>query len=161
MSSARQGRVTAGDETEEEEMRHRLIAGCVVVLALEPLAVGPASAQPWVYQPPLPGQRNRPLLSPYLNLIRNFGDPAINYYLGTLPEQQRRQNDFFFRRELNTLETRIRPEEEKPGEEPVGPPPTGQPSSFVNTQKRFNDTAGYFPPVALPPTPGRRPAIFL
>jgi hypothetical protein len=31
----------------------------------------------------------RPALSPYLDLVRG-GNPAINYYLGTLPEQDRR-----------------------------------------------------------------------
>jgi hypothetical protein len=49
-----------------------------------------ASAQS-VFNPPSSRQApyTRPALSPYLNLLRG-GDPAANYYLGVLTEQDRR-----------------------------------------------------------------------
>ena len=56
------------------------------------LAVGDAPAQ--TMPPYFPNQPNygvgfRPRLSPYLDLA-NGGNPAVNYYLGTLPEFDRR-----------------------------------------------------------------------
>src|SRR5258708_13669176 len=37
----------------------------------------------------------RPVLSPYLNLLRG-GNPAANYFLGVLPEFERRANAYHF-----------------------------------------------------------------
>src|SRR5438094_1431449 len=107
-------------------MKHRLLALFTVALGLAPLAVGPASAQPYLANRPIYGRGYRPQLSPYLNLLRNNGDPAINYYLGTLPEFQRRQNDLLYRQQLDTLEAKqiVREVEEKE-EEPLPLPPTG------------------------------------
>jgi hypothetical protein len=46
-------------------------------------------------------------LSPYLNLA-NGGDPAINYFSGTLPEVERRYNQSIFNTRIRGLETRQR-----------------------------------------------------
>src|SRR4029077_3405965 len=42
------------------------------------------SANPYSYNP-----YSRPTLSPYLNMLRG-GNPAANYYLGVVPEVERR-----------------------------------------------------------------------
>src|SRR5579872_897722 len=44
-------------------------------------------------------------LTPYLNLARG-GSNAINFYLGTIPEQERRSNFNFLSNELQDVETR-------------------------------------------------------
>src|SRR5205807_1613565 len=62
------------------------------VLALGSFALLPESAQA---QPYIPGNRPqyynpyRPPISPYLDLLRG-GLPAANYYLGVVPERERR-----------------------------------------------------------------------
>src|SRR6516165_2454005 len=56
--------------------------------------------------PPAWGPGGQPvLLSPYLNLIRG-GDPAANFFLGTLAEFQRRQNAYDFRYNIDTINVR-------------------------------------------------------
>src|SRR5439155_522204 len=60
------------------------------------------------YAAPNYGPGYRPQLSPYLNLVP-FNDPArpaVNYYLGTLPEFQRRSNAVLFQSEIRALENR-------------------------------------------------------
>src|SRR3954453_72218 len=71
-------------------------------------AARPASAQ--FYNPaaagqPMYGPGYRPGLSPYLNLLRG-NDPAVNYYLGTIPEFQRRANAQAFSSAILDLEAR-------------------------------------------------------
>src|SRR5579883_146474 len=76
-----------------------------VLAAVIPLGAGTARAQ---FAPPARpnyGPGYRPQLSPYLNLIRG-GDPAANYFLGTVPEQERRYNAQVFGSEINALERR-------------------------------------------------------
>jgi hypothetical protein len=53
------------------------------------LALFPAAASAQYYQRPQLNPLGRPALSPYLDVVRG-GNPAINYYLGTLPEFERR-----------------------------------------------------------------------
>src|SRR5438105_5597506 len=47
----------------------------------------------------------RPQLSPYLNLLRG-GSPAANYYLGVIPEVDRRANTAAFGAAISDLERR-------------------------------------------------------
>src|SRR5713226_9128309 len=49
----------------------------------------------------------RPQLSPYLNLLRG-GSPAANYYLGVVPERERRANAALFGSAISDLEWRTR-----------------------------------------------------
>ncbi len=127
-----------------------LAAGCVLCLA------GSASAQtptPYLQNRPNYGVGFRPRLSPYLDLA-NGGDPAVNYYLGTLPEFERRQTQRLYGAAIGGLEDRA-----------LQPPPvaaadadlfttlhsTGHPTAFGNT-------GGYFPPPAFrPQTPAPLP----
>src|SRR6516225_5942547 len=78
----------------------------LVPLALAALVLaGAGTARAQFLPPSRPnyGPGYRPQLSPYLNLLRG-GDPASNYFLGVIPEQQRRANNQLFRQEISALE---------------------------------------------------------
>jgi hypothetical protein len=60
-----------------------LIATMLLVLGSEPVSAQQRFTSPF-YTPP------RQPLSPYLNLLRG-GNPAVNYYLGVLPDRQQRR----------------------------------------------------------------------
>ena len=79
----------------------------------------------------------RPQLSPYLNLLRG-GNPAANYYLGVVPERERRANAAMFGSAINDLEWRTR--YGAGGELDLGEPitSTGHPTAFLNTGSYFN-----------------------
>jgi hypothetical protein len=116
-------------------------------LCLFALAAGPAHAQSgFPYQRPNYGPGFRPGLSPYLNIARG-GNPAVNYYLGTLPEFDRRVNQRVVRSEILDLERR---EAEtaaalSPTADLLNPlPGTGHPTAF-------QDTANYFGPTTARP----------
>ena len=131
-----------------------LAAGCALFLV-----AGQAPAQvppPYFYNRPNYGVGFRPRLSPYLDLA-NGGDPAINYYLGTLPELDRRATKQLYGAAISGLEERVlQPPPVAPSDvELFTPlPTTGHPTAFGNT-------GGYFPPPgfrpqAPAPLPGRR-----
>jgi hypothetical protein len=79
----------------------------------------------------------RPQLSPYLNLLRG-GNPAANYYLGVIPERERRSNAAMFGSAINDLEWRTR--YGAGGELDLGEPITssGHPTAFLNTGSYYN-----------------------
>src|SRR3954469_14020477 len=116
-------------------MKRKLVAGLLAVGVMA-LVCDTASAQapnPGRYQRPLYGPGYRPQLSPYLNLLRG-GDPAANYYLGTLPEMQRRANAQTFSSEISELDRRVLgnvPTEETRLFQPL--PGSGHPTAFGNT----------------------------
>src|SRR5262249_17905772 len=61
---------------------------------------------PGYYNPYL----NQPMLSPYLNLVRNGNNgvtPGINYFLGTLPEIQRRSVQAVYGQAINQLQREV------------------------------------------------------
>lgn len=62
---------------------------CIGLVAVLTMAQFPAGASAQYFQRPQLNPYSRPALSPYLDLVRG-GNPAINYYLGTLPEMDRR-----------------------------------------------------------------------
>jgi hypothetical protein len=109
---------------------------CVLTLSL-----GTASAQryPGPHTPAY-GYGYRPGLSPYLDIVNRGPDPGINYYLGTLPEIDRRANARFFSSAIADLEAR------PPVVAGTAPdadlftplPSTGHPTAF-------GTTGGYFP----------------
>ncbi len=112
------------------------------------LLSGSASAQgtspyqsPFSAGAPAVGTFNRPTLSPFLNLLRG-GSPAANYYLGVLPERDRRNTDVQFRSALTDLERRT---ETAPSGDDLLPtlPQTGHAVQFLNYSTYFN--AGYAP----------------
>jgi hypothetical protein len=126
------------------------------------ILAGSASAQTGGFQPihpPVWAPGGRPvLLNPYLNLIRQ-GDPAANYFLGTLAESQRRQNAYLFRTEIDDLNARSRT-----APEDLPRPPrvitSGTYALLNNTGGYFNNTAAYFPNAAAPPPSVSRPGVY-
>ncbi len=90
----------------------------VAVLTLSAAWAGSARAQnTYPYMPPPFGPGYQTMLSPYLNFLRG-GDPAANYFLGVLPEQQRRQNLNQFRGQIGNLQILTAPLR-NPLEEPL------------------------------------------
>lgn len=89
-------------------MNRRVAVFSLVTLAL---AGGLAHAQGYPYSRSPVNANNpfaRPRLSPYLNLLRG-GSPAANYYLGVLPEIDRRQQEHRVNQQLLDLEQRSAP----------------------------------------------------
>ncbi len=94
------------------------------------------------YRPPGGGAR----LSPYLNLA-NGGDPAINYYSGTLPELQRRYDETIFTTRIRGLEQRQRELFDRPAsriaDDIIPPVPTaGQPIGSRTSGSYFRQDSG-------------------
>jgi hypothetical protein len=119
-------------------MKHILFLGLVSCNLLAG-SVGKAQAQ-YPYSPYAgPGPYNRPpVLSPYLDLVRSRNTPAINYFLGTRPEFQRRQDAL----ELRALERDFAASQLTPGlapdEEGVQRlQPTGHATYFMNLSPYF------------------------
>jgi hypothetical protein len=79
--------------------------------------------------------RPGPNLSPYLNLLRG-GNPAANYYLGVVPEVERRNNAAAFRAGIQDLAQRV---ENLPEQDQVftSLPQTGHPVQFFNLGAYF------------------------
>jgi hypothetical protein len=119
----------------------RLLLTALVALMLS--YAGTARAQ---FQPPTRpnyGPGYRPQLSPYLNLIRG-GDPAANYYLGTLPEFQRRANAQMFSADISELDRRTLGNVstlEQRIDQPL--PGSGHPTAFGNTLSYFGASNPY------------------
>jgi hypothetical protein len=90
-------------------------------------------------QPPIPGGAagagsiQRPRFSPYLNLLRPGGSPALNYYGLVRPEQQ-------FRQSIGSLQGSVAANQQaisglQSGLE--GPPATGHSTQFLNYSGYF------------------------
>jgi hypothetical protein len=120
-------------------MKHLLVAALAGLAGLSPLAAGSAQAQlTYPIRPPNYGVGYRPGLSPYLNINRG-GDPAINYYLGTIPEFQRRANAAQFRSQILDLETRASAPAPEEADILTPLPSTGHVTAFNNTAGFFNN----------------------
>ena len=131
-----------------------LAAGCALFLA-----AGSAAAQvppSYFSNRPNYGVGYRPRLSPYLDLA-NGGNPAVNYYLGTLPEFERRQTQRLYGAAIGGLEAQaLQPAPVAAADVDLFTPltSTGHPTAF-------GYTGGYFPsPQVRPPVsssiPGQR-----
>ena len=125
-----------------------VLLGAIAVLVL---AAGAASAQPHPYNQPRYGVGYQPPLSPYLNLLRG-GNTAANYYLGTIPEIERRQNAQLFRSSLLELDQKITRETVELGlAVPIGT--TGHITAFGNTGGYFGSTTVKPPASRVMPPP--------
>jgi hypothetical protein len=118
-------------------MKHYLVA-CVLGMGVVGF-LGPATASAQLYpsySSPYGGayRRMQPALSPYLNLTRS-GNPAANYFLGVLPEIERRQVEAMQGAAILDLERRLdtpAPTEEALPTRLEGPlPPTGHAAAFA------------------------------
>lgn len=119
--------------------------------------VATSSQSPFYTGSPAADLANRPNLSPFLNLLRG-GSPAANYYLGVVPERDRRLTDAQFRTAIQDLERRP---DTVPGGEDLLPtlPQTGHAAQFMNYSTYFN--TGYssrYAPFASPRAAGPRRA---
>ncbi len=116
--------------------RYTLAFASLCCLAFVP--VGTASAQPYPVNRPSYSPYSRPQLSPYLDLIRG-GDPAANYYLGTVPERERRRNDAYYRSSILELDQRI---SQTPESDDLFTPlrSTGHATAFGTTGSYFGST---------------------
>jgi hypothetical protein len=135
-------------------MRRLTLTGWVALGLLGLLAPGRASAQ---YTQPYYGPgygsygRSGPALSPYLNLTRG-GNPAANYFLGVLPEVDRRRTKAEQAREITDLELRsdVLAQQELAGPNVVeeltggGLPPSGHAAAFGN----YGSYYGLAPPAS-------------
>lgn len=131
-------------------MRRLVLTGFAALGLLGFLAIGRASAQYYPPYRPTYGSygRSGPALSPYLNLTRG-GNPAANYFLGVLPEIDRRATKAEQGTAISDLERRT----ETPGAQPLAPddvigaltggglPPTGHPVAFTSYGTYYGLTA--------------------
>lgn len=85
----------------------------------------------------------RPRLSPWLNLTRG-GNPASNYYLGVLPEVDRRNQEFRVNQQLNALEREVTNPTLGPEVQSLVPTleETGHPTAFMSVTPYFGGAAG-------------------
>ncbi len=113
-------------------MRTRKIALTASFGLLASLAAGEASAQG--YQAP------RPLVSPYINLLRRGSDPGVNYYGIVRPLNDQNQFNQSVVDQHNQLRQQVltqqSPNEDAPLAEPVYPT-TGHPTGLLNYQRYF------------------------
>jgi hypothetical protein len=140
-------------------MRRLLVAAATAVLGLTLAGGAHAQYYPRPQAPPNYGVGFRPGLSPYLNITRGGSDPATNYFLGTIPEFQRRYNAQVFREDITDLYAR----EQLAGENlprPRAPVPSGTYSLVNNTGGYFNNTGSYFGNGARIQSPVIRPGVY-
>src|SRR5262249_8227827 len=101
-----------------------------------------------------------PQLSPFLNLLRG-GDTASNYYLGTIPEQQRRANAAAFGTAIQQLEQQQRQQQalqqRGPDADLFTPlPTTGHPVAFGHYGGSYSQVGGRRTAPTRPAQPLRR-----
>ncbi len=130
----------------------RLFGPVAASLTAWALLAPPAHAQMvFPYSRPNYGPGYTPQLSPYLNFLRG-GDPAANYFLGTLPEFQRRANAKQFGAAINALNLDLLSQATAQPIDPLLFQPlaqAGHPTVFNNTLSYFNQmtpVAGVRPP---------------
>jgi hypothetical protein len=119
-------------------MKRFILTSLTASLALLSLAVLPASAQfTYPFQPPRFGPGYQTQLSPYLNLLRG-GDPAANYYIGVVPEFQRRQDRNMIYGTLQGMQNQL-PAPPRVRETDIDQPlpSTGHPTAFGYTGSYF------------------------
>ena len=90
-----------------------------------------------------------PRLSPYLNLLRG-GNPAANYYLGVVPEIDRRRYEAISQAQIQGLQLST-------AVPPINPEDTDLAfaTSITGHPAVFNNTTGYFGGAGALPTPNR------
>lgn len=131
---------------------NRLVTAAVVLGAL----MGSARAAAQVPFGPRVGAAAAPPFSPYLNLTRPGGSPALNYYGLVRPELQTRNAVLGLQQQVTanrTLLTNLTNQNDPTGG--AGLPDTGHTATFLNTGTYFMNLN----PAARPVTPqaGRQP----
>jgi len=131
-------------------MKRLVLTGFLALAVLGFFVAGRASAQGAPYYGRTPGTFGRPggpSLSPYLDLTRG-GNPAANYFLGVLPEIDRRATKAQQGAAILDLERRVdTPQPGGPLTEDVvgsvtgGLPPTGHAAAFATYSSYYNLTS--------------------
>jgi hypothetical protein len=122
-------------------MKRSILAPLASLVGLVALTAGPAAAQNiYPYRAPSFGPGYQTQLSPYLNFLRG-GDPAANYFLGVLPEFQRRQDRNIFASQIQGLGTLL-PAPPRITERDIDTPlpSTGHATAFNYTGSYFNSS---------------------
>jgi hypothetical protein len=109
-------------------------------LALLLVADAVSAQQPGFYNRPNVGVGAPPQLPAYLNLFRN-NDPAVQYFLRTIPEQERRANTQIFTGAIGDLEQRAL----NPTAPAAADADLFRPLPTTGHIAVFQNTAGYFP----------------
>jgi hypothetical protein len=134
-------------------MKHLPTLTTVVSAFLFLFGCGDARAQyAPIGRPPGPPYARPPVLSPYLDLVRGANTPAINLYLGTQPEIQRRRDAYDLRRleqDFSASQTQLNRLEE---EEQPRLYPTGHATYFMNLSPYYYPAVGQAP-LGRPNTP--------
>jgi hypothetical protein len=114
----------------------RLLLRTAVAMASLFLLVEFAQAQPQPYVRQNTNPYYTPPLSPWLNMLRG-GNPAVNYYLGVIPEAQQRTLNAQFSTQM--LNQRLGAEPEVPEMEELLPtlPGTWHGTQFMNASPYF------------------------
>jgi len=115
-------------------------AGCLIALWF---SARPALAQ---YVPQFQGYSpygQRARLNPYLNLLRQEEPDTIGYFLGTIPERERRYNDRLFSSQIRTLQQRGAAPLAPSSEEEIPPVPyAGKPIGSRSSASYFRNDLG-------------------
>jgi hypothetical protein len=120
----------------------------VPALAQAPLSPYTPYYNPYSNAPGLnPG--GGPRLSPYLNLLRG-GNPAANYFMGVVPEIDRRRYQAISQSQIQGLELSTALPAVNPEDADLG-----FATSITGHPVVFNNTSTYFSGVGPLPTPGR------
>ena len=90
-----------------------------------------------------------PRLSPYLNFLRG-GSPAANYYLGVVPEIERRRYENISQSQIQGLQLSTAAPAVNPEDADLAAP-----ASITGHPVAFNNTTAYFGGVGPVPTPNR------
>jgi hypothetical protein len=130
---------------------NRFVAASVLAVLAGGITA-PARAQQFNTLNPLPTRAPTPGLSPYLNLTNtgNNNIPAVNYYLGTVPEQQRRQFQQNAGAAIYNLERLYQTPTLGVNDLLQTLPNTGHVAVFNNTGGYFNSPTGSTRPVTTP-----------
>lgn len=112
----------------------KALLGVAALLMLA--AVSSAQPAPYVRQSTNPYYT--PPLSPYLNMLRG-GNPAVNYYLGVVPEFQQRTLNAQYGAQLQNMNQRMAESPELPEMDELLPtlPATGHGTQFMNASPYF------------------------
>jgi hypothetical protein len=123
----------------ESKMKRFLFASFAALGVVVTGVFQEALAQVYPYYQSPYNRYPQPALSPYLNLLRG-GSPSANYFLGVLPERDRRAMDLQFRNSISDIDRRLAtpaPEAIELGERPRLPP-TGHATYFSNYSSYYN-----------------------
>lgn len=112
--------------------RARSLMFCLGMLGV----LGASQAHAQLPNSPQYGPYSRPQLNPYLNLLRGQ-NTGVNYFLGTIPEQQRRLQYQQLRTGINTLDVQLQTQiqTQQPTEPSflnITPLQGGHPTYFMN-----------------------------